>query len=156
MPGQKGFIMMEEEGSVVRVESGYAVVRAEKGSGCEGCGSKASCHAMGGADGKMMEIKAINDVNAQVGDRVRVAIDSVVLLKSSFLIYIVPLVFMIAGGIAGDSYARSNMPDSDADLIAGSVGIFSFLISFIFIKMWSKNVEKKAQYRPRIIRILNH
>lgn len=147
--------MMEEEGRVVKVDDGFAVVQIEKGSSCSGCGSKASCHAMGGANGKIMETRAVNNINAQVGDRVLIAIDSVVMLKSSFLIYIVPLVFMIAGGIMGDSYAREKMPDSDPDLIAGAVGITCLVLSFFLIKLWSRNLEKKAAYQPNISRILN-
>ena len=147
---------MEEEGSVIKLENGYAIVQTEKGSACSGCGSKASCHAMGGTDGKIMEMSAVNDINAKVGDRVVIAIDSVIMLKSSFLIYIVPLVVMIAGGVMGDSYAREHMPASDPDLVAGATGIICLIISFLGIKLWSKGLEQKAQYRPKIIRIVNH
>lgn len=148
--------MMEEEGSVVKLENGYAIVQTEKGSACSGCGSKASCHAMGGNDGKIMEMRAVNEINAKAGDRVIIAIDSVVLLKSSFLVYIVPLVIMIVGGVMGDSYAREHMPASDPDLVAGATGIICLIISFLGIKLWSKGLEQKAQYRPKIIRIVNH
>ncbi len=147
--------MMEEEGSVVKVEAGYAIVKAERGSSCEGCGSKASCHAMSGSEGKSMQIRAINEIGARVGDRVLVAIDSGVMLKSSFLIYIVPLVFMIIGGILGDAYAQSNMPGADADLVAGATGITFLILSFVLIKFWSKSVERKSKYHPKIMRILN-
>lgn len=148
--------MIEEEGRVVKIEPGYAIVHAERGSSCEGCSSKSSCQTMGGTDEKTMEIRAINEIGAKVGDKVRIAIDSVILLKSSFLIYIVPLIFMIAGGIVAESYAIANMPNSDADLIAGAVGITCLVISFIFVKLWSKSVEKKEQYHPKISRILNY
>ena len=36
--------------------------------------------------GKIMEMKAVNEINAEVGDRVVIAIDSIILLKSSFLV----------------------------------------------------------------------
>lgn len=147
--------MMEEEGRVVKVEAGYAIVHTERGSACDSCSSKASCHALGGTDGKVMEMRVVNDIGAVVGDRVKIAIDSVVLLKSSFLIYIVPLVFMIAGGIIGDSYAREYMPGSDPDLVAGGAGIVCLVISFLLIKLWSKGLDKKREYQPRIVAILN-
>ena len=146
---------MEEEGRVVRVEKGYAIIHAERGSACDGCGMKASCHALGGAEGKVMEMRARNEIGAVVGDRVKVAIDSVVFLKSSFLIYIVPLIFMIAGGIIGNSYARSYMPGSDPDLVAGMAGVVSLVISFLLIRLWSRRLEKKKEYQPRIVAILN-
>ncbi len=146
--------MVEEEGKVVRVEGGYAFVHAERGSSCDGCSAKASCHSMGGSEGKVMEMKAVNSVGAEVGDRVKVGIDSLVFLKSSFLVYVVPLIVMIGGGIIGDSYARSRMPGSDPDLVAGGVGIVCLVISFLLIRLWSKSLEKKQEYQPQIIRVL--
>ena len=148
--------MMEEEGRVVRLEDNYAIIHTERGSSCDGCGAKASCHAMsGGESGKTMEMRVVNDMGAKMGDTVRVAIESVVLLKSSFLVYIVPLIFLIAGGIVGDNYARANMPGSDPDTVAGLAGIVCLIISFLLIRVWSKSLDKKPEYQPKIVRILN-
>ncbi len=133
--------MLEEEGKVVKVEGEIAIIHAERGSSCGGCSAKSACHAMSGDNSKMMEMKAINDLGAKEGDRVKVAIDSIVFLKSSFLIYVVPLVVMIAGGIAGDSYARNYLPYSDADLVAGGVGITCLIISFLLIGVWSRSLD---------------
>ena len=146
--------MLEEEGIVVRVEEGYAFIHTQRGSSCDGCSAKSSCHSMADAGSYIMEMRAINDMGATVGDRVKVAIDSIVFLKSSFLIYVLPLIVMITGGVIGDSYARSNMPGADADLVAGAVGITCLVISFLLIRLWSKSLEKKREYQPQIIRII--
>ena len=146
--------MLEEEGMVIGLEDGYAIIQTERGSSCDGCHAKSSCHSMGDAQGSIMEIRAINDMGAKVGDRVKVAIDSIVFLKSSFLVYVLPLIVMIAGGIIGESYAKNNMPGADADLVAGSVGITCLVISFLLIRIWSKSLEKKREYQPQIIRII--
>ncbi len=147
--------MMEEEGVVVRLENEFAIIHAERGSSCEGCSSKSTCHSLSGTDNKIMEMKARNEMVAVVGDRVKVAIDSIIFLKSSFLVYIVPLLFMIMGGIAGDSYARKYMPGSDPDLVAGGAGVICLIVSFLLIKVWSKGLENKREYQPVIIAILN-
>lgn len=146
--------MLEEEGRVVRLEDGYAIIQTERGSSCDGCSAKSSCHAMSDSGGKLMEMRAINSVGAKVGDRVKVAIDSIVFLKSSFLVYVLPLIVMIAGGILGDSYARKNMPASDPDLIAGAVGIVCLVLSFLLIRLWNRSLEKKKEYQPQVIRII--
>lgn len=146
--------MLEEEGIVVRVEEGYAFIHTQRGSSCDGCSAKSSCHSMADAGSNIMEMRAINDMGAEVGDRVKVAIDSIVFLKSSFLIYVLPLIVMITGGVIGDSYARSNMPGADADLVAGAVGITCLVISFLLIRLWSISLEKKREYQPQIIRII--
>jgi sigma-E factor negative regulatory protein RseC len=146
--------MLEEEGKVVKVEEGYAFIHTERGTSCDGCGAKSYCHSMSDKDGNIMEMRTINDMGAKVGDRVKVAIDSIVFLKSSFLVYVLPLIVMITGGLIGDSYARSNMPESDVDLVAGSVGITCLVISFLLIRLWSKRLEKRKEYQPRIIKII--
>ena len=105
---------------------------------------------------KVMEMRAINTVGAKVGDRVKVAIDSVVFLKSSFLVYVLPLIVMITGGIIGDNYARNNMPSSDPDLVAGAVGIVCLVVSFLLIRLWNKSLEKKKEYHPQVIRIIGY
>ncbi len=146
--------MLEEEGRVIGLEEGYAIVQTERGSSCDGCHSKSSCHSMGDTEGSIMEIRAINDMGAKVGDRVKVAIDSIVFLKSSFLVYVLPLIVMITGGVIGETYAKNNMPGADADLVAGAVGITCLVISFLLIRLWSKSLEKKREYQPQIIRII--
>ena len=148
--------MLEEEGRVVRLEEGYAIIHTERGSSCDGCSAKSSCHSMSDSGGKLMEMKAINSAGAKVGDRVKVAIDSIVFLKSSFLVYVLPLIVMITGGVIGDSYARNNMPGSDADLVAGAVGISCLVLSFLLIRLWSKSLEKKKEYQPQVIRIIGY
>ncbi|MDH3974625.1 MAG: SoxR reducing system RseC family protein [Deltaproteobacteria bacterium] len=146
--------MLEEEGKVVKLEGGYAIIHTERGSSCDGCSAKSSCHTMSDSGGRLMEMRAINSVGAQVGDRVKVAIDSIVLLKSSFLVYVLPLIVMIAGGLLGDNYARNNMPASDPDLVAGAVGIACLVLSFLLIRLWNKSLEKKKEYQPQVIRII--
>ena len=146
--------MLEEEGIVVKVEEGYAFIQTERGTSCDGCSAKSSCHSMSDTDGSIMEMRAINEMGAKVGDRVKVAIDSIVFLKSSFLVYVLPLIVMITGGIIGESYAKNNMPGADADLVAGAVGITCLVISFLLIRVWSKSLEKKREYQPQIIRII--
>lgn len=146
--------MLEEEGTVIGIEEGYAIIQTERGSSCDGCKAKSSCHSMGDTEGSIMEMRAINDMGAKVGDRVKVAIDSVIFLKSSFLIYVLPLIVMISGGVIGESYAKNNMPGADPDLVAGAVGISCLVISFLLIRLWSKSLEKKREYHPQIIRII--
>jgi len=146
--------MMEEEGRVVAIDGRFAIIHTERGSSCDGCHAKSTCHSMSDTDGKTMEMRAVNDIGASRGDLVKVAIDSTVLLKSSFLVYIVPVVVMIIFGVIGDSYARSSMPGADPDLVAGGVGITAFVITFLLIKVWSRSLDNNPEYQPRVVRIM--
>ncbi len=148
--------MLEEEGLVVKLEGGQAVIHSERGSSCSSCSSKSACQALGGSGEKTMETRAVNEVGATVGDTVKFSIDSVVFLKSSFLVYIAPLVFMIVGGLLGESYAKNYLQGWDSDLVAAIAGISCLIVTFLLIKLWSRSVEKKARYQPRITAIVKH
>src|SRR3990170_4643827 len=90
---------MIEEGVVVEVFDGMAKVRAVRGSSCEGCASKSMCKP--GAAGSNTVIEAKNILGAHIGERVEVAMQPKLLLKASFITYIVPLISFVAGAAIG-------------------------------------------------------
>ncbi|MEK7850632.1 MAG: SoxR reducing system RseC family protein, partial [Deltaproteobacteria bacterium] len=95
--------MLEEEGRVTSVDGVYAFVAAQPSSSCEGCSQKGACHVLGGS-GEMI-IKADNEIRAEVGDRVIVAISSKTFFKASAVIYLLPVAALIIGGVFGKSIA---------------------------------------------------
>ena len=54
---------------------------------------------MGG--GNDMEVEAINEVQAQVGDHVILNFETASLLKATFFLYVFPIIFMFAGALTG-------------------------------------------------------
>ncbi|EEG77707.1 SoxR reducing system RseC family protein [Dethiobacter alkaliphilus] len=84
---------MEQVGTVVDVKDDIAIVavrRHETCSKCGGCGVAVS----GRGDNY---IEAQNVVNAVVGQTVKVATDTSNVLKASFVVYIVPMLFLLLG-----------------------------------------------------------
>src|SRR4030065_1929849 len=90
---------MIEEGVVVEVFDGMAKVRAVRGSSCEGCASKSMCKP--GDVGSNTVIEAKNMLGAHIGERVEVAMQPRLLLKASFITYIVPLISFVTGAAIG-------------------------------------------------------
>jgi sigma-E factor negative regulatory protein RseC len=90
--------MIEEIAIVTRAEGGRVWLKSRQGSACGGCVQKASC-ATGAlaelAPGRELEVESLPGL--QVGDPVRVAIDDAQLLSGSALLYLLPLLIMLAG-----------------------------------------------------------
>ena len=89
--------MAIEQGVVVRLGtdgSRTAWVKTERSSACESCASRESCNP--GADGKAQEVEAINAADARVGDRIQVVIGTGAMLKATFLLYLFPIICMLA------------------------------------------------------------
>ncbi|MDO9567087.1 MAG: SoxR reducing system RseC family protein [Candidatus Desulfaltia sp.] len=144
--------MATEEGVVIRVGgSSTAWVKCTKSAACESCSGKGLCNTMGGSDDNV-EVEAINAVGAKVNDRVTISFETSSLLKASFLVYIIPVLFLILGVIIGNKIALIFHYDQSISAIL--VGFLFLFAAFFFVKIKGNKMSKKDQYRPKIIRIL--
>jgi sigma-E factor negative regulatory protein RseC len=142
--------MATETGIVIKVDATTAWVTTTKTSACEGCAAKSSCTVLGG--GKEMEVEAINDIGAQVGQNVVLHFQTSPLLKATFLLYVLPILFLILGAFIGDRAAPHFAMDPSNCAVV--VGLVFFGISIKFVKSKGNTLAKKDAYRPKVVRIL--
>jgi len=142
--------MLTEEGIVVGIDAQSAWVQATKSSACEACSSRDSCNVM--ENGREMKVSAINEAGAKVDDRVLISFETSSLLKASFLIYISPVLGLIAGAFAGEALA----PFFHLDPSTGSVivAILFSLLMVLMIRGRGRKMAEKREYRPKITKIL--
>lgn len=143
--------MATEEGIVTKLGSNTAWVTTTRTAACEECAARNSCHALGG--GNNMEVEAINTAHAQVGDRIVLSLATSSLFKATFLIYMFPILGLIAGALLGDILAPAL--GSNKSILAPGFGFSFFFLALIFIKLKGKRMGEKNEYRPKIIRILD-
>lgn len=143
--------MATEEGIVTKVYSSTAWVKCTKSAACESCSAKGFCDTMGGSDDDM-EVEVINAVGAKVDDRVTISFEASSLLKVSFLVYMVPVLFLILGVVIGDKIA--SIYNYDRSIFSIVVGFLFLFPAFFFVKVKGKELSKKDAYKPKIIRIL--
>jgi len=143
--------MVTEEGIVIEVDDRSAWVKATKTGACESCSTRSSCHVMGG--GKEMKVNAINELGANVNDRVLMSFDTSSLLKASFFLYILPVLGLMIGAFTGQAIA----PFLHMDPSTGSVivAILFFLVMVMVIKTHGNKMAEKREYQPKIIKILH-
>lgn len=149
--------MAIEQGIVIRLGASTrgtatAWVRTVRASACESCASRDHCHEASG--GHEQEVEAVNSVGARVGDRIQLAIRTRTMLKAIFLLYLFPILCMLAGGIAGDSLAaRWN---ANPSTVAAAAAFFCFAAALIIVRISGQRMGAKEEYRPKIIRVLFH
>ena len=142
-------IMANEQGIVIRLGNGTAWVKTTRSSSCEGCSAKGSCTSVGDD----MEVRAINAAGAGVGDRIVLTFDTSPLLKATFLLYVFPILILIAGAAAGQYL--SGVIGLDVSVGAALLGFSCFFAAVLFVRKKGNRLAGRQEYQPRISRILN-
>ena len=142
--------MATEQGIVIKTSSGSAWVKTVKSADCKDCTARGACHSQG--NGAEMEVEALNEAGAKVGDRIVLLFKTSSLLKATFLLYVFPILLLMIGAFFGQEIApRLNFNPSGLSAITG----FSFFVAAVlFIKIRANKMALKREYRPKIIKIL--
>lgn len=135
----------QQEGIVLEVMGGnLAKVKASRHNDCENCGACPGNSAM--------VLEALNDVGAKPGQRVAFEVREVNMLKAAFIVYILPLIAVFIGAVAGGSVADRLGSQALWWQITG--GVLAFILSVIYIKYFDHAARTDVKMQPIIIRIL--
>ena len=143
--------MATEQGIVIKTDSRTAWVKTFKSGNCAGCSARGSCNTMGGDN--EMEVKAINEAGAKLGDRIVLSFKTSSLLKATFLLYVFPILLLIIGAAVGQEMAPKF--DFNPSGFSAIMGFTFFFVALLIIKTTANKLAKKNDYRPKIIKILN-
>ena len=144
---------LEEEGTVVEVTGGTALVRAAEKSQCSGCGAAGSCHAAAGGAGERI-VEADNGPGAAPGDRVVIAVPPGSLLKASFQVYMVPVAGVLVGAALAQIAVQAAAGAEAAAAAAGLGGLAGAAAAVILMKALRRKGVGSLELRPRIVRSL--
>jgi sigma-E factor negative regulatory protein RseC len=95
-----------EIGRVKELRGDKAVLYLHSHSKCHHCGAKMIC---GAGNGVTRELTIPNSLSAKVGDQVKISYQESSRILSAFLIFIVPILLLIAGYIFGFNRSQSEM-----------------------------------------------
>jgi len=149
--------VLREEVLVVAVEGEYATVSSQRKSVCGSCHAEASCSVLSGGGGKRdTQIRAMNPVGAEVGQRVELEISEQQFLKASFLVYVLPVISLIFFGVFGRSLAeRYGVAPDMAEGIGGLSGVVALVMTFWGLSKLNDHIEGDDSRRPVIRRVLS-
>lgn len=139
--------MIEEPGLVVRVEQDAVWVATQRKSTCGSCSARLACGqgllANLAEDKKPHLIKVQGDLMLSEGDSVTLAMPEELLVRSAFLVYLMPLLSMF-----GAAFAVSAMQVSEVWVIfAAGLG---FLAGAYGVGYYSRRYLDPAQMQPVI------
>ena len=137
---------MEEIGIVKKTEGENAtVILSRKSSCCEHC-MEESCEIPENG----IETVALNAAGAKTGQKVKVVMRTYTYYKGALLIYVLPVVALMAGAVLGKVYLPSYFAGTDSDLLAVCGGFLAFLASLGVVKLILNRSDKKTESRSVI------
>lgn len=142
---------IEEYGVITELkEQRVATVMCRRNSACDHCPSSGACNI--GDDGENMQVDAINEIGAQVGDRVKVVTSSKLFLQSSFMLYIVPLIGLLIGALLGQKFGPRVLPNVDPSLLSAIAAVVFLAATFLAIRIRTRGLRREG-YMPRIVSV---
>lgn len=143
--------MVEERGRVVAIEPGAIWVETIQRSGCHGCSAKSGCGTglLGDYLSSASRIRvALNSWDCEqisLNDTAVIGIAENTLASSALLVYLLPLVALVLGALAGESFA------GEAGALAGAVA--GLLGGASLVRWHSRRHASDPAYAPLLLRI---
>ncbi len=142
---------MSDIGEIVSVDGVYATVRMQRTAMCKSCGK---CGESALHPDREILVRAVNELGAKEGDRVRVDLETRYMLQAAFLVYIFPLLLGATGLALGFQLARwLSLP---AEGTAAAAGAVLFLLSFLLLRRIDRRAEAEGRFRPRVVEIIEY
>lgn len=142
--------MIEQAGIVVRVDGERAWVETERRSSCGDCSAQAGCgHALLGKTfgRRFTEVQVVNKADLKPGECVILGVREDALLKSSFAVYLIPLLGLLLGALVG----ATAVPGM-GDLAALLGGVAGFVAGLWWVRGFGGRAARLQRYQPVILR----
>ena len=145
--------MIEETATVIRCEGKFAWVEAQRQTTCgncaanKGCGTSVLAKVVGK---KAARMRAINPIDAQVGDTVIVGLNEAALLKVSLAVYLFPLVFMLLFAITGNVVAKQMVWQAEPVVILFALA--GLVVAGFWLRRFTRRIQHDNVYQPVILR----
>lgn len=126
---------MNKIGVITEIINNEAIVMLASSASCGNCG----CSVKTRKDGELCDnnqyIKVNNKIDGKVGDPVSVEFKTSEMLKTSIMLYLIPLILLVAGIFLGMSVQTN-------ELISFLIGVVFMAISYIVLNKLDKKQSK--------------
>jgi sigma-E factor negative regulatory protein RseC len=93
-----------------------------------------------------------NDLQAKVGDLVEISLPTRSFLRTSLLVYFLPVLALIFGAYVGGTWAVPlRLPPTLASVLGGALAM---AVSFVILRRIDRAAQCRAEFSPRMTRIL--
>lgn len=150
--------MIEEPGTVVAIDGVHAEVRTERRSVCGGCAARDGCgtslieRLLGTRPNR---VRALNQAQARVGERVMLGIPEQGLLGASLAVYLVPVSGLVIGALLGERLLGQAVGVGPADWAALLGTVAGFALSLLWLRRYSVGSRNRPDYQAVVVRRLD-
>ena len=145
--------MIEEYARVIAVENDQLLLEAETRAACNACAARQGCGTSvlsKWVGRKFTRFQAPNTVNARVGDEVVVGLAEEAMLTGSLLVYLLPLLAMIAFALLADSLIATDVAWRDLLVVVAAVAGFALML--LVSRLLLSTSSNRSRLTPVIIR----
>ncbi len=140
---------MKQCGLVVQTLDSTAKVRMQRHSSCAGCNA---CKM--GAEENPIELEALNPKKAIQGQMVEVEMEHEHVLLAAFLMYVVPLIFLVVGVIVGHFGLKAMGVVAYADFFTAIIAFSFTALSYIILNRSERNQSFREKMLPIITDVI--
>jgi positive regulator of sigma E activity len=130
-----------ERGEVIAREGNRVTVMLSVNSGCEKC---RICRRVSETE---MTVDAYADRPVDIGDRVTLFLSPRVIVTSAAILYIFPLMSMVAGYFVGKYLFRNIVIEGREEMLPALFSILFFFASFIPIRFFDRQRERDNRFK---------
>lgn len=147
--------MIEENGVVVAVRPGVAVVETRRRATCDACSANRGCGTA--VLGKVLgnrrnRVTALDDVGVGVGDEVALGLGESALVRGSMAVYLVPLLGLIGGAGIGEMMSvRLAVAAEPASMLGAVAGIG---LGLAWLRAFTRRIQSDPRYQACVLRRL--
>ncbi|SES73254.1 positive regulator of sigma(E), RseC/MucC [Natronincola peptidivorans] len=139
---------MRQCGVVTETNNKTAKVIIQRHSSCGSCNA---CKM--GQENMKIEIDAINEINAKVGQRVEVDMEGRNVLTAAFIIYVIPLAALIVGILVSSAILPNIGIENNTEIYIALIGFVFMALSFIGIRKRENRLRENKKFVPIITEI---
>ncbi|MEJ1296412.1 MAG: SoxR reducing system RseC family protein [Candidatus Sedimenticola sp. (ex Thyasira tokunagai)] len=146
--------MIEEQALVISTDGEFAIVETERKATCGGCAGSSTCgvSAISKVFGqRRSSFKVLNGIGASPGEQVILGLAESTLLKSSVILYLVPLFSFFLFSLLGRWLATLLEFKSTEPMIIVS-GLLGLLVGLLYLRYHAGSTRSDKRYQAVILR----
>lgn len=157
--------MIEEHAQVVAIENSFVWVEAQRQSSCASCAAKKGCgnavfQKVFGNKHNVFPISissssGSNELSVEVGDEVVIGVEEHAVVKNSFIVYALPILFIILFAAVGETFA-SELLSTSKELASIAGALFGLAVSILGLRWYNQVSNNKSGSQPVLLRRIGH
>jgi sigma-E factor negative regulatory protein RseC len=139
----------EELGEVIDIQGNTVRVKLDAKQACAHCGV---CSKVSNSPGEMV-VDAYAAEPVKKGDKVVLVMGNGMIIKSAFIVYMVPLIALIAGYYLGRQLMELLNFTLKGELFPALFGFFLLALSFLGIRWYDRRKKDDSRFRVSVRKI---